>query len=283
MIVIKTKNDLRKQILVWKSENKTIGFCPTMGTLHAGHLELVKQSKKDNDLTIVSIFINPTQFNDPKDFEAYPVQTDSDLSLCKEEGVDLVFLPTKEVMYPEVSSYIEMSAKTLEENLCGKTRPGHFNGVLQVVSKLFNLVLPDRAYFGLKDYQQYRIIQTMAKELDFPLEVIGVATKRESDGLAMSSRNLRLSEKERDSAKLIPRMWELCKKLIHGGERDLSTLKEILTDFLLTDSNMKIDYLDFVDPISLQLVSKLEGEVLIAIAVFVGPVRLIDNQMIEIS
>ncbi len=282
MIVIRNKSDLRKQIQIWKSESKTLGFCPTMGTLHDGHLELVKQSKKDNDLTIVSIFINPTQFNDPKDFEAYPVQTDSDLSLCDEAGVDLVFLPTKEVMYPEGSSFIQMSAKALEENLCGKTRPGHFNGVLQVVSKLFHLVLPDRAYFGLKDYQQYRIIQSMVKELDFPLEVLGVPTKREPDGLAMSSRNLRLSPKERESAKLIPRMWELCKKLISGGERELSILKEILTDFLLTESNLKIDYLDFVDPISLQLVSKLEGEVLIAIAVFVGPVRLIDNQMIEI-
>lgn len=282
MKVISKIPDLKKQIGDWKKEGFSIGFCPTMGSLHSGHMDLVETSKKHTDKTIVSIFVNPTQFNDPKDFEQYPVKTENDLLLCETNGVDMVFLPEVKAMYPETKTPIYLSIPELQKHLCGRTRPGHFEGVLLIVSKLFHLIEPNKAFFGLKDYQQFRVISTMAENLNFPLEVIGVPTRRDSDGLAMSSRNVRLSEKERETASLIPRMFALAKKTILSGERDLNLWKEILRDFLLTGTSLRIDYLEVVDPIFLQPKDKLEGEVLLAIAVFVGDVRLIDNQIIQI-
>ncbi|TGL37291.1 pantoate--beta-alanine ligase [Leptospira perdikensis] len=282
MIVISDILELKKQIGEWKREGLSIGFCPTMGSLHAGHMDLVETSKNETDKTIMSIFVNPTQFNDPKDFAQYPIKTDDDLRLCEEKGVDLVFLPEVKTMYPETKTPISLSIPELQKHLCGRTRPGHFEGVLQIVSKLFHLTEPNKTFFGLKDYQQYRVISAMVENLNFPLEVIGVPTRREKDGLAMSSRNVRLSEKDRETASLIPRMFALAKKTILGGEKDIRLWKEILRDFLLTGSSLRIDYLEVVDPIHLQPKERLEGEVLLAIAVFVGEVRLIDNQIITI-
>lgn len=282
MKVVSNISELKNQIAEWKEQKYTIGFCPTMGSLHAGHMDLVETSKKETDKTIVSIFVNPTQFNDPKDFEQYPVKTDSDLLLCKERGVDLVFLPDVKTMYPETKTPISLSIPELQKNLCGRTRPGHFEGVLQIVAKLFHLTEPNKTFFGLKDYQQFRVISAMVENLNFSLEVIGVPTRREEDGLAMSSRNVRLTKKERETASLIPRMFALAKKTILSGERDLKLWKEILRDFLLTGISVRIDYLEVVDPIELKPKEKLEGEVLLAIAVFVGAVRLIDNQIIQI-
>lgn len=281
MLVAKSILELKTIINEWKQNSYTIGFCPTMGTLHEGHMDLVLNSKKNTDKTIVSIFVNPTQFNDPKDFESYPVNTELDLELCEKFGVDLVFLPTKEMMYGNGISNISLSAGNLEKNLCGRTRPGHFSGVLLVVSKLFHLTEPNKVYFGLKDYQQFRIVSTLANELNFPIEVVGVPTKRDPDGLAKSSRNLRLTKKNREVAGLIPRMFELAKKLIADNEKDLKVLKEILSDFLLTGSELKIDYIEFVDPMNLETLHSLQKEVLLAVAVFVGEVRLIDNQILE--
>ncbi|XDD41354.1 pantoate--beta-alanine ligase [Leptospira sp. WS60.C2] len=280
MRVVSEISELKKTISDWRQNKETIGFCPTMGTLHEGHMDLVRQSKNKATKTIVSIFINPTQFNDPKDFAAYPKNTEQDLRLCEENAVDLVFLPTVEVMYPPTNTPIQMTIPYLQNTLCGKTRPGHFEGVLQVVSKLFHLTEADFSFFGLKDYQQFRIISALVTELNFPLQIIGVPTKRESDGLAMSSRNLRLSQKDRETATLVPRMFQLAKKTLAGGERNLNVWKEILTDFLLTGSNVKIDYLEVVDPMSLQPITTLQGEVLLATAVFVGEVRLIDNEIL---
>ncbi|EMY69551.1 pantoate--beta-alanine ligase [Leptospira vanthielii] len=282
MKVVSKISELKNQIAEWKGEKYSIGFCPTMGSLHAGHLDLVETSKKETDKTIVSIFVNPTQFNDPKDFAQYPVKTDDDLLLCESKGVDLVFLPEVKTMYPETKTPISLSIPELQKNLCGRTRPGHFEGVLQIVAKLFHLTEPNKAFFGLKDYQQFRVISAMVENLNFPLEVIGVPTRREVDGLAMSSRNVRLTEKERETASLIPRMFALAKKTILSGERDLKLWKEILRDFLLTGPSVRIDYLEVVDPIELQSKEKLNGEILLAIAVFVGDVRLIDNQIIQI-
>ncbi|TGK53567.1 pantoate--beta-alanine ligase [Leptospira kanakyensis] len=282
MIVVSDIIELKNQITSWKRDGLSIGFSPTMGSLHAGHMDLVETSKKQTDKTVVSIFVNPTQFNDPKDFENYPINTNTDLKLCEEKGVDLVFLPDVKTMYPETKTPILLSIPELQKNLCGRTRPGHFEGVLQIVSKLFHLTEPTKAFFGLKDYQQFRVISAMVENLNFPLEIVGVPTKRESDGLAMSSRNVRLSEKHRETASLIPRMFALAKKTILGGERDIHLLKEILRDFLLTGVSLRIDYLEVVDPIDLQSKEKLSGEVLLALAVFVGEVRLIDNQIIPI-
>lgn len=282
MIVLSNIPELKKQIGIWKREGSSIGFCPTMGSLHLGHMDLVETSKKKTNKTIVSIFVNPTQFNDPKDFENYPVNTETDLKLCEEKGVDLVFLPEVKTIYPDTKTPIQMSIPTLQKHLCGRTRPGHFEGVLQIVSKLFHLIEPTTAFFGLKDYQQFRVISAMVQNLNFPLEVVGVPTRREPDGLAMSSRNVRLNPKDRETASLIPRMFALAEKTVLGGERNLPLWKEILRDFLLTGSSVRIDYLEVVDPIDLQPIEKLEGEVLLALAVFVGDVRLIDNQIIKI-
>lgn len=282
MKVVSKISELKNQIGEWKEAKYSIGFCPTMGSLHAGHMDLVEASKKETDKTIVSIFVNPTQFNDPKDFHQYPVNTEIDLMLCESKGVDLVFLPEVTTMYPETKTPIQLSIPALQKNLCGRTRPGHFEGVLQIVSKLFHLTEPNKTFFGLKDYQQFRVISAMVENLNFPLEVIGVPTRREEDGLAMSSRNVRLSSKERETASLIPRMFALAKKTIHSGERDINLWKEILRDFLLTGVSLRIDYLEVVEPIGLEPKDKLEGEVLLAIAVFVGDVRLIDNQIIQI-
>ncbi|TGK97586.1 pantoate--beta-alanine ligase [Leptospira levettii] len=280
MKVVSEISELKKIIREWKQQKETLGFCPTMGTLHAGHMGLVHHSKTQCTKTIVSIFINPTQFNDPKDFEAYPINTEADLKLCEENGVDLVFLPSVGVMYPKTETPIQMSIPSLQTTLCGRTRPGHFEGVLQIVSKLFHLTEPDYGFFGLKDYQQFRVISSLVEELNFPIKIVGVPTKRESDGLAMSSRNLRLSKKDRETATLVPRMFQLAKKTLLGGEKNLAVWKEILSDFLLTGTNVKIDYLEVVDPITLQPITELKGNVLLATAVFVGEVRLIDNEVL---
>ncbi|MCT8332417.1 pantoate--beta-alanine ligase [Leptospira sp. 85282-16] len=282
MIVVSNLEELKNQIHDWKKQGKTIGFCPTMGSLHQGHMDLVQTSKTQTDKTIVSIFINPTQFNDPKDFEKYPVNTENDLLLCEKNGADLVFLPDVKTIYPETKTPIQLSIPKLQEHLCGRTRPGHFEGVLQIVTKLFHLTEPSKAFFGLKDYQQFRVVSALVENLNFPLEVVGVTTRRETDGLAMSSRNVRLSSKERETASLIPRMFAIAKKTILSGEKDIKLWKEILRDFLLTGSSLRIDYLEVVDPIDLQPKDQLEGQILLAVAVFVGDVRLIDNQLIEI-
>ncbi|MCW7462733.1 pantoate--beta-alanine ligase [Leptospira limi] len=280
MKVVSEISELKKIIQEWKQQKETLGFCPTMGTLHAGHMDLVNHSKQQCTKTIVSIFINPTQFNDPKDFEAYPINTEADLKLCEENGVDLVFLPSVGVMYPKTETPIQMSIPSLQTTLCGRTRPGHFEGVLQIVSKLFHLTEPDYGFFGLKDYQQFRVISSLVEELNFPMKIVGVPTKREVDGLAMSSRNLRLSKKDRETATLVPRMFQLAKKTLLGGEKNITVWKEILSDFLLTGQKVKIDYLEVVDPITLQPITELKGNVLLATAVFVGDVRLIDNEVI---
>jgi pantoate--beta-alanine ligase len=279
MIVCHTVEDLKTQILDWKQKSETIGFVPTMGFLHAGHLRLVEESKQKTKKTVISIFVNPAQFNDPEDYLKYPIDTEGDLKKCEDTQVDLVFLPTKEVIYPQDSGDILMTQEKLQKNLCGRTRPGHFEGVMLVVAKLFHLVEPDHAFFGLKDFQQYRIIEDMVRLLNFPLQVHGVETLREPDGVAMSSRNVRLNVKERETASLIPRMFALADKLIQGGEKNGLAFSEILGDFLLSGQNIKIDYLETVDPKTLQEILTLEQPFLLAVALFVGNTRLIDNRI----
>jgi len=273
--------ELRLSINDWKKESESIGFVPTMGFLHEGHMELMKVSKQQTSKTVVSIFVNPTQFNDPEDYLKYPLDIEGDLKKCEDSGVNLVFLPTKEVIYPEDKGTIILNQPELQKNLCGRTRPGHFEGVMLVVAKLFHLVSPDKGFFGLKDYQQFRIIEDMVRLLSFPIQIIGVPTFRELDGLAMSSRNVRLSQKERETASLIPRMFAMAERLVQGGETNLRVLKEILADFLLSASNLKIDYLETVDPISLQEIFDIKESFLLATAVFIGNTRLIDNKILS--
>jgi len=281
VIIAKNIAQLKDTVRGWKKEDHTIGFIPTMGFLHAGHLDLVRSSKEKCHKSIVSIFVNPTQFNDPEDYLKYPMDIEGDLKKCETSGVDLVFLPNKEDLYPSDEGNITLTQAELQKNLCGKTRPGHFEGVMLVVSKFFNLVQPDVSFFGQKDFQQLRIIEEMVRLLNFPIQIIGVPTLREQDGLAMSSRNVRLSPKERETAAFIPRMFSLAKRVIENGEKDVSTFHEILADFLLSAPNLRIDYIETVDPKRLQTIETLENEFLLAIAVFVGNTRLIDNNIIQ--
>ncbi|MCB1303054.1 MAG: pantoate--beta-alanine ligase [Leptospiraceae bacterium] len=282
-----TIDDIRAAVHSAKQAGKTVGLVPTMGFLHEGHLELIRQSKQDCDATVVSIFVNPTQFNDASDYQNYPVDIKRDLDLLANENVDLVFLPNPQEMYPEDLPELKMSMPSLTANLCGKFRPGHFDGVLLVVSKLFQIVSPSNAYFGLKDYQQYLVIHAMARALNFPVKVLGCETIREEDGLAMSSRNARLSQKARGHAALIPRALNLVQKTLQDRRGrpsvDCAELCEIAWDVVESGTLNRVEYMDIVDPNTLEILETLvpDQEARIATAVFCDGVRLIDNRSIQ--
>lgn len=284
MQTIKNKLELNKIIRGLKSRNKTIGFAPTMGFLHEGHTTLFKESKANTDITVTSIFVNPAQFNDPKDYEKYPRNTEADLAKCKEAGVDIVYLPEVEDIYPGGKiPDLNMKIPHLMKNLCATTRPGHFEGVLLVIANLFHTVEPDIAFFGLKDYQQFLIIKEFARSTGFRMQVVGVETIREIDGLAMSSRNARLSKEDRQTAVLIPRAFELAKEYISNGGRDIAKLLEIISEGILRSSKMKIDYIEILNATDLSSLERLQGEVVIAVAIFCGEVRLIDNIRLTVT
>ncbi len=278
MQIIKNKQELNKEIKKLKSNGKIVGFAPTMGFLHEGHTTLFTECKANTDITVTSIFVNPAQFNDIKDYEKYPRNTESDLKKCKEAGVDIVYLPEVEDIYrggkiPDLT----MKIPHLMKNLCATTRPGHFEGVLLVIANLFLSVEPDIAFFGLKDYQQFLIIKEFARATGFNMKVVGVETIRESDGLAMSSRNARLSKEEREAATLIPRAFKLCRDYILARGRDPKKVRSIFSEVVLTSSKMRIDYIEILNAKDLSPLEELAGEVLIAVAIFCGEVRLIDN------
>lgn len=269
------------------SAEVSIGLVPTMGFLHEGHISLIRKSLNECDYTVVSIFVNPTQFNDPSDYENYPVDLQRDLDLLEKEGVDLVFLPGAAEMYPEGRLQLSLALPELTSNLCGQYRPGHFDGVLLVVAKLFNIVRPERAYFGLKDYQQFLVIRTMSRSLDFPVEVVGCETVREKDGLAMSSRNARLSEKAREHAALIPRALNLVQKTLNDRRGQYSVpcseLCEIAQDVIESGSMNQVEYMEIVDPDSLKRLEEMQSDrtARIATAVFCDGIRLIDNRPLQ--
>jgi len=271
----KIANDLRQQ-------GKSIGFVPTMGYLHEGHLSLMKCARKENDVVVISIFVNPTQFVPGEDYERYPRDEEGDIKKAKEVGVDIVFIPDVKDMYPDgYSTYVE--EKVLSAGLCGARRPGHFKGVTTIVAKLFNIVKPHRAYFGKKDYQQLRVIERMARDLNFDIEIIGCPIVREPDGLAMSSRNVYLSQEERKSALCLYKSLLLAQNMIKKGEKKPAIIKKAMEEFILKHPHVKkIDYIEIVDRYTLQPVDKLTGNELIALAVFVGPARLIDNMEVSL-
>ena len=271
----KIANDLRQQ-------GKSIGFVPTMGYLHEGHLSLMKCARKENDVVVISIFVNPTQFVPGEDYERYPRDEEGDIKKAKEVGVDIVFIPDVKDMYPDgYSTYVE--EKVLSAGLCGARRPGHFKGVTTIVAKLFNIVKPHRAYFGKKDYQQLRVIERMARDLNFDIEIIGCPIVREPDGLAMSSRNVYLSQEERKSALCLYKSLLLAQNMIKNGERNPEIIKKAMEEFILKHPHVKkIDYIEIVDKYTLKPVDKLTGNELIALAVFVGPARLIDNMEVSL-
>lgn len=277
MKVVNTSAELRQQIRSWQREGRELGLVPTMGYLHNGHLSLVDQSKKSCQATMVSIFVNPLQFNDPEDLRKYPRDTPRDLKMLEEAGADLVFLPSEADIYPDSQHLLKMTMPDLTSQLCGKYRPGHFDGVMVVVAKLLNLFSPDRAFFGKKDYQQYRIIDRMVRELSIQTEIVPCELVREEDGLAMSSRNVRLSEKGRKQAPMISRALRLIKKAVDEGKSDPGELKEIAWDVIETGSLNRVEYIEFVDRNSLQPVSAIDANTLMAVAAFTEGVRLIDN------
>ena len=274
--VVSTVDETRAQVKEWRKQGLTVGLVPTMGYLHEGHQSLIKKAVEENDRVVVSVFVNPIQFAPNEDLETYPRDLEADTKLCDSTGADLIFHPTPEEMYPEgFSTHIQMDNLTRE--LCGKTRPTHFGGVCTVVGKLFNIVQPDKAYFGQKDAQQLAIIKRMVRDLNFDIEIIGCPIIREPDGLAKSSRNTYLNADERKAALILSKSIELGKQLVAEGERDAQTIIKAMTDKINTEPLARIDYVNVVDALNIEPLDTLKGEVLTAIAVYVGKTRLIDN------
>lgn len=279
MKIVKTIKEVRECIMEWRREGLSIGFVPTMGYLHEGHQSLINQAA-ENDRIVVSIFVNPMQFGPKEDLASYPRDLERDSRLCEENGVDLIFYPEPEEMYEaDFCSYVDMSVLT--EELCGLSRPVHFRGVCTVVLKLFNIVTPDRSYFGEKDAQQLAIIKRMVRDLNINVEVIGCPIIREMDGLAKSSRNTYLNVDERKAALVLYESIQIGKKLIQDGERDAAVLIRAMKEFIEKEPLAKIDYLKAVDAMSMSQVEKLDKRVLVAMAVFIGKTRLIDNFTFE--
>jgi pantoate--beta-alanine ligase len=259
---------------------KNIGLVPTMGALHAGHLSLIKRSCRDNDITVVSIFVNPTQFGAGEDLRRYPRPLHKDLALCRKSGVDFVFCPSAQEVYPrDFRTYITVEG--LSSLLCGKSRPGHFRGVATVVAKLFNIVQPQKAYFGQKDAQQAVIIQKMGQDLNFPLEIKTLPTIRDKDGLAMSSRNIYLNKKERSAALALPQALKVAQGLIRRGQKDCAKIISAMKKIICARRNARVDYLSIVDSRNLQPLKKIYGRCLVLLAVYIGKTRLIDNTIVK--
>ena len=281
MKIVSTIEEVRAQVKEWKKEGKTIGFVPTMGYLHEGHMSLI-DAAGENDKVVVSIFVNPMQFGPTEDLASYPRDLEHDAKLCEEHGVDLIFHPTPEEMYgDQFYSYVDMDVLTKE--LCGLSRPVHFRGVCTVVTKLLNIVTPDRAYFGQKDAQQLAVIKRMVKDLNMPLTITGCPIIREADGLAKSSRNTYLSIEERKAALVLSRSIFLGKEMVEKGERDCKRILAAMTAEIEKEPLAKIDYVKIVDLDTMQQVEKIDRGILAAIAVYIGKTRLIDNFMYELE
>jgi pantoate--beta-alanine ligase len=278
--VIPTVAALRHAVREAKQKGFVVGFVPTMGALHAGHRRLMEVARRECGLVVVSIFVNPLQFDRADDLARYPRTFDADQALCSSVGVDLIFAPTAKELYPqEQKTFVEVPDFT--RNLCGEFRPGHFRGVATVVMKLFGIVQPDRAYFGQKDAQQLAVIQRMVEDLNLPLEIIPVPTVREPDGLALSSRNKHLSASERQTAPALYRALALASEQIASGERSAEVVRETALQFLRPYPELRIEYFELVDPATLQPLQHLSGRVLIATAAWLGTTRLIDNVLVD--
>ena len=276
-LLLRKIKEIRNYLKSVKCQNNiSVGFVPTMGYLHQGHIELIRRSKMQDDLTIVSIYVNPLQFGAGEDFERYPRDLERDLSICEEEGVDIVFAPLDEEMYPE-KPLINIEIQGLSNILEGEFRPSHFSGVCTVVLKLFNIILPDRAYFGEKDYQQLKIVEGLVRDLSIPVEIIPVPTVRDEDGLALSSRNTYLKPEEKESALSLYRSFLLAEKLIKNGNRDTKLIKEAIREFIMKHPHIKkIDYVEVTDS-DLRPVEEVKEGDRILLVVWVGNTRLIDN------
>ncbi|MFA4044031.1 MAG: hypothetical protein HZRFUVUK_000814 [Candidatus Fervidibacterota bacterium] len=281
MKVITSVSEMQECAMKLRSEGKVIGFVPTMGYFHEGHLSLMRRARNECDIVVVSIFVNPIQFGPGEDYERYPRDVERDLKMAEGVGVDIVFCPSVEEMYPEgYATYVNV--ERLTEGLCGAFRPGHFRGVTTVVTKLFNIVMPHKAYFGEKDYQQLVVIKRMVKDLNFPIEIVPCPTIRESDGLAMSSRNVYLSQEEREAALSLYRSLMTAKVLFEKGERNASVLRKVVEEGLCSSELVKPQYVEVVDAETLEPIERIERDAVIAVAAFVGKARLIDNVILRV-
>ena len=279
MQIATTINEVRTQVKAWKKEGCSVGFVPTMGYLHEGHGSLISRAREENDKVVVSIFVNPMQFGPGEDLESYPRDLDKDSAYCESLGADLIFHPEPSEMYTEgFCSYVDMSVLT--EELCGLSRPVHFRGVCTVVSKLFNIVQPDRAYFGQKDAQQLAIIKRMVQDLNMDLEIIGCPIVREEDGLAKSSRNTYLSAEERQVALVLSKAVKLGQELVAAGEKDAKKIVSEMSAFIEKEPLARIDYVKAVDGLTMQQIDTVKEPMLVALAVYIGKTRLIDNFMV---
>ena len=280
MLIESNIHAVRQQVSEWKKAGLSIGLVPTMGYLHEGHKSLIDAARRENDRVAVSIFVNPMQFGPNEDLESYPRDLEKDAALCEEARVDLIFHPQPEEMYaPGFCTYVDMDGLTTQ--LCGKSRPTHFRGVQTVVLKLFHIVAPDRAYFGQKDAQQLAVIRRMVRDLDVGVTIIGCPIIREADGLAKSSRNTYLNEKERQAALVLSRSLQAGKALMEAGETNAQAVRQAITDEINKEPMARIDYVDVVDFDTITPVETIQGTVLTAIAVYIGKTRLIDNFIVE--
>ena len=274
MMIARTISDVRRAVKAWRKEGLTIGLVPTMGYLHEGHASLVKAAKASCDRVVVSVFVNPTQFGPNEDLESYPRDFEHDCTLLEGLGTDLVFHPDPaELYFPDAATWVEVPA--LAKNLCAKTRPTHFRGVCTVVSKLFHIAAPDKAFFGQKDAQQLAVIRRMVRDLNFDLEIVGCP------GLAKSSRNTYLNPKERQAALILNRSLKKGEALIEAGETDTGRLLAVIKESISTEPLATLDYTEAVDADSMKPVATVEGNVLFAIAVYIGKTRLIDNFVVS--
>ncbi len=281
MRVVEKVNDVRAIVKEWKAKGLKVGFVPTMGYLHEGHESLIKRASEENDKVVVSIFVNPIQFGPKEDLSTYPRDLERDSKVCEGAGADIIFHPKSEEMYFEdFSTFVDMNGLT--SGLCGKSRPTHFRGVCTVVTKLFNIVSPDRAYFGEKDAQQLAIIKRMVRDLNIDVEVIGCPIVREKDGLAKSSRNTYLSIEERSAATILSKALNIAREKIKDGERTSSNIISTIKEIIESEKLARIDYIEVVDSFSMEGVDTIEKSVLVAIAVFIGKTRLIDNFTYEL-
>jgi pantoate--beta-alanine ligase len=282
MRVITTIKDMHTEITKLKARSKSIGFVPTMGFLHEGHLTLLKRAKEENDIVVLSIFVNPLQFGPTEDFSTYPRDFARDQSLAECEGVDFLFYPSVEEMYHHSSS-VRVAVQERTDVLCGKSRPGHFDGVATVLTKLFNIVMPTRAYFGIKDAQQVAVVEGLISDFNFPIELVPVDIVREEDGLAKSSRNVNLQPEERVEAVILYKSLTAAKKAIEMGERNPQTLRDQVSDMIRSKTHGQIDYVEIYSYPQLKEIENIEGTCIIALAVKFSKVRLIDNIILEVG
>ena len=281
MTIARTIQETRNTIKEWRRQGYTVGLVPTMGYLHDGHASLMKKAKESCPKVVVSIFVNPMQFGANEDLSTYPRDLEADSRLCESLGVDLIFHPSVEEMYnPGFCSFVDMTGLTKE--LCGKSRPIHFRGVCTVVTKLFNIVTPDKAFFGQKDAQQLAVIKRMTADLNMDIEIVGCPIIREEDGLARSSRNVYLNTEERQAALILSKTIQLGQQMVQQGTRSASQLLAAMKDSLESEPLARIDYVEAVSMDTIQPIDTIQGPVLVAMAVFIGKTRLIDNFIVEV-